>query len=121
MTTKRTLENFFSPVKVKKPRLSEVDLTSSEADVPPSVHGTYPFPVPDFPSGIRNALAAETPASDGKAINDQPQLDLLYFQPFVPKSVENAVFEFLRRELFFYRVKYKIKRGSTEMDINTPR
>jgi len=45
----------------------------------------------------------------------------LYFQPYIPKEIEKALFEFLRQELFFYRVKYKIKRGPVETDINTPR
>ena len=48
-------------------------------------------------------------------------LDLLYFKPYIPKSISRELFEFLRSELFFYRVKYTIKRGPTETLINTPR
>ena len=58
---------------------------------------------------------------EGKAINDQLDLDLLYFQPYIPKDIERDLFKFLRQELFFYRVKYKIKRGPVETQINTPR
>ena len=61
------------------------------------------------------------PDSEGKLINDQLDLDLLYFQPYVPKSIEKSLFRFLRQELFFYRVQYKIRRGSVETQINTPR
>jgi alkylated DNA repair dioxygenase AlkB len=59
--------------------------------------------------------------AQGKEINDQPHLDLLYFQPFIPKSIERDLFNFLRSELFFYRVKYTIKRLGKETLINTPR
>lgn len=54
-------------------------------------------------------------------INDQPDLDLLYFQPFVARRVEKDLFDFLRGQLFFYRVQYKIRRGGMETQINTPR
>jgi alkylated DNA repair dioxygenase AlkB len=54
-------------------------------------------------------------------INDQLDLDLLYFQPYVAKDIEKEIFQFLRQELFFYRVKYTIKRGPIETQINTPR
>jgi alkylated DNA repair dioxygenase AlkB len=45
----------------------------------------------------------------------------LYFQPFIPKSIERELFHFLRSELFFYRVRYTIKRFGKETVINTPR
>ena len=64
---------------------------------------------------------SSVPSSDATVINDQLDLDLLYFQPFVPPIVERDLFEFLRKELFFYRVQYKIKRGSFETEIHTPR
>ena len=54
-------------------------------------------------------------------INDQLDLDLLYFQPYIPKDIERDLFKFLRQNLFFYHVKYKIKRGPVETQINTPR
>lgn len=122
MAKKRTLENFFSPLSQKKPRISD-DAPTDHNDVsttPASNHATYPFPISDFPSYISDQLT-KLPAVQGKAINDRPDLDLLYFQPYVSKSIERDLFEFLRRELFFYRVQYNIKRGPTETSINTPR
>jgi alkylated DNA repair dioxygenase AlkB len=61
------------------------------------------------------------PQQEGKVINDQLDLDLLYFQPYVPKDIERDLFKFLRQSLPFYRVKYTIKRGTIETQINTPR
>lgn len=112
MSKKRTLDSFFRAPEAKKPRLE----SSEEA----SNHKTYPFPVPHFPPHIAEGLGF-APAEEGKAINDQLHLDLLYFQPYVPKDIEKDVFKFLRQELFFYRVQYKIKRGGIETLINTPR
>ena len=129
MSKKRTLDSFFQPTSPKRPRLSNPNFDSglgpttdknTAPDLPTSNHTTYPFPVPRFPSFIANALS-EIPAAEGKEINDQPDLNLLYFQPYIPKSIERDLFEFLRRELFFYRVQYTIKRGNTETLINTPR
>ena len=88
---------------------------------PPSTHATYPFSVPPLPSSIASALSNSVPAHKGKSLIHLPDLDLLYFQPFIPTSTAPALFEFLRTSLFFYRVKYKIKRGNVETDINTPR
>ena len=121
MATKRTLENFFQPSTTKKARILGPISNPTEPNGPDSDHSTYPFPVPDFPSSLRDTLSSELPASSGKAINDRPDLDLLYFQPYIPRAIENTVFEFLRQELFFYRVRYKIKRGPIETDVNTPR
>lgn len=112
---KRTLDSFFSPVQAKKPRIST---TPSSKDA--SHHATYPFPVPQLPSQIMDTLGF-APAVEGRVIDDQPDLDLLYFQPYVPHEVEKELFTFLRQELFFYRVQYTIKRGGVETQINTPR
>lgn len=111
---KRTLDTFFSPVQ-KKAKLS-----ITESKDAPSTHHSYPFAVPQLPPEILEALNF-CPASEGKAINDQADLDLLYFQPYIPASVSTPLFDFLRQELFFYRVKYTIQRGSVETEINTPR
>lgn len=121
------LDNFFSPPTAKRQRL---ETTASEHQVgetdSPQVtdgrsdHKTYPFPLPFFPTDIRETLNF-VPASEGQVINDRPDLDLLYFQPFIPAEISNAVHSFLREELFFYRVKYPIKRGAVETMINTPR
>ena len=123
MANKRALDNFFMPRSHKKIRPDPVechDTSTSTTDKPTSAHSTYPYPIPHFPPHLEEVLA-EVPASEGKQIHDQPDLDLLYFQPYIPPTVERELYEFLRRELFFYRVKYKIKRGSIETDINTPR
>lgn len=61
------------------------------------------------------------PARAGREINDQPDLDLLYFEPYIPEYLAKDVFQFLRAELPFYRVEYKIKRGGIETQIRTPR
>lgn len=61
------------------------------------------------------------PAVPGRAVDNQPDLDLLYFEPYVPGYLAKDVFTFLRAELPFYRVKYAIKRGGVETSINTPR
>ncbi|KAL9600419.1 MAG: hypothetical protein Q9219_003172 [cf. Caloplaca sp. 3 TL-2023] len=118
---KRALTEFFSPRSEKKARYaSPPECAASAEKDPSSTHPTYPFPVPHLPAYISEKLS-ECPSAEGKVINDQPDLDLLYFQPFVLKSVEKDLFEFLRSQLFFYRVQYKIRRGGLETQINTPR
>lgn len=127
----RTLDAFFSPPPTKRSRQAAGDGDgdcvgnrnaehSSPRPKQVSEHPSYPFALPHLPLEISNALNF-VPASEARAITDQPDLDLLYYQPYVPKEVANNLFEVLRRELFFYRVKYKIKRGPLETEINTPR
>jgi len=108
----QTLDAFFPSPEPKRQRV--VDDSSS------SKHATYPYSIPYLPDDVSAALDF-APEVEGRVINDQPDLDLLYFQPYVPKSIEKALFQFLRQELFFYRVQYKIKRGAFETQINTPR
>ncbi len=128
MAKKRTLDSFFEPPIPKKRHIEALDSTEvaptaetpRQPDVPPSSHSTYPFPIPQLPSHVSAALSS-VPAVEGKAINDQPDLDLLYFQPYIEKDIEKDYFDFLRKELFFYRVQYKIKRGPVETQIDTPR
>ncbi|KAL2444591.1 hypothetical protein ABEF95_017089 [Exophiala dermatitidis] len=83
-------------------------------------HTTYPWPIPHLPRHIASELELQVTAQ-GQEIRNRPDLDLLYFQPFIPKSIARDHFEFLRSELFFYRVKYTIKRFGKETIINTPR
>ncbi|PVH82804.1 DNA repair family protein-like protein [Cadophora sp. DSE1049] len=125
-TKKRTLDAFFKPPP-KKIKVADAEETSTESQAPEfgdraeySNHPTYPFPIPHFQPSISTELAS-FPSTIGKAINDQPDLDLLYFQPYIPKYLERQIFQFLRSELPFYRVQYKIKRGGIETEINTPR
>ena len=123
--SKRTLDGFFhisSPSRKRARRELETPTPKgpSVSGGQSSNHATYPYPIPHFPLHIAEALS-NVPATEGKEINDQPDLDLVYFQPYIPKSIERDLFEFLRQELFFYRVQYKIRRGSVETQINTPR
>jgi len=128
-TKKRTLDAFFKPPP-KKVKVSEAEhqeelsTESQDPDVKEQVdfsnHPAYPFPIPHFQPSISTELGS-LPSTIGKAINDQPDLDLVYFQPYIPKYLERQIFQFLRSELPFYRVQYKIKRGSIETQINTPR
>ncbi len=121
MSKKRALDSFFTPISQKKNRSQPTTNDRTPlSDQPVTNHPNYPYPIPHFPPHLEEALS-EVPASEGKEINDQADLDLLYFQPYIPSSIERELFDFLRSELFFYRVKYKIKRGSIETDINTPR
>ena len=116
---KRTLDSFFCPPP-KKPRPSN-HMTKPQLEARPNTnHPTYPWPVPQLPSHIAVELE-DLVTAKGKVINNHPDLDLLYFQPFIPKSVEHELFNFLRSNLFFYRVKYTIKRFGKETEINTPR
>lgn len=54
-------------------------------------------------------------------MRDQVDLDMVYYQPYIPSAIAPGLFEFLRQELPFYRVQYQIKRGAVETQINTPR
>lgn len=123
MSQKRGLENYFSPTSQKKIRTTVED---SPAESPNSQlsshHHTYPFPIPYLPSSISSQLSSSVPAcGDGKEMKDAPDLDLVYFHPFIPKNLGLSLFEFLRQELFFYRVRYKIKRAGIDSVVNTPR
>ncbi|TAQ86291.1 hypothetical protein B7494_g5390 [Chlorociboria aeruginascens] len=120
---KRTLDEFFNPP-VKKPRVSDTEEESlikpSEEQVEFTHHANYPFPIACFPDSLSKELTS-LPSTTGKPINDQADLDLVYFEPFIPKYLERQIFEFLRRELPFYKVKYNIKRGGIESQVVTPR
>jgi hypothetical protein len=62
-----------------------------------------------------------SPASEVQLMNKEPNLDLLYFHPYIPKQAERDLFVFLRDNLFFYRVQYSINRGGVDTRVNTPR
>lgn len=114
---KRTLDSFFKPTAPEKRAKTE----STEEERSPSEHTTYPFPIPALPSHNEVSLVHGTPAHDPRIINNQPDLDLQYFQPYIARQTANELFKFLRRELPFYRVQYQIKRGGIDTQINTPR
>ena len=119
----RTLDSFFSPPPTKKSRVSAAkadnEATIGET-VPRSNHSTYPSTIPHLPTKIIESLNF-APANEGRIINDQPDLELIYYQPYIPQEICRSLFDFLRSELFFYRVKYTIKRGTFETPVNTPR
>ena len=117
----RTLDSFFKPPPPKRSRIEETKANDpNENSTAKSSHPTYPLPIPHLPAEIIEALNL-APEDEGKAITDKPDLDLLYYQPYIPKQTARDLFDFLRAELFFYRVQYNIKRGPTETLINTPR
>jgi alkylated DNA repair dioxygenase AlkB len=91
-----------------------------EASANKSNHASYPFAIPDLPEPFMDQLGF-APAEEGKPMNDQLDLDLVYYQPYIPASISAGMFDFLRQELPFYRVQYNIKRGGIETQINTPR
>ncbi|KAL9111298.1 MAG: hypothetical protein Q9227_004175 [Pyrenula ochraceoflavens] len=122
--SKRSLDSFFSPV-LKKPRIEQnPELQTSNDEVTKSTasseHETYPWPISELPQSIREHIELLVTAQ-GSRINDQPNLDLLYFQPFIPKVIEKELFKFFREHLFFYRVTYNITKFGKETRINTPR
>ncbi|PVI03749.1 2OG-Fe(II) oxygenase [Periconia macrospinosa] len=106
------LDSFFKPVAPKKPKY--------EANAKTSTHPTYPFAVPHLPEAFAEQLQF-TPAEEGKVMNEEKDLDMVYYQPYIPRSIADGMFEYLRQELFFYRVQYTIKRGGVTTNINTPR
>jgi hypothetical protein len=85
---------------------------------PPSTHPTYPFPIPSLPRHLSEHMK---PSKEPRAINDGIDLDLLCYEPYMASSLARDYGEFLRRELPFYRVQYKINRFGKETEINTPR
>ncbi|KFA64142.1 hypothetical protein S40285_00816 [Stachybotrys chlorohalonatus IBT 40285] len=118
MANKRTIESFF-PSAAKRPRKDAEPVQVDEAD-DESKHPQYPFPIRNFPASLSKEITS-LPAREGRIINDQPDLDLLYFEPYIPSYLARQFFEFLRSELPFYRVEYKINRGGIETQIRTPR
>ncbi|CAG8885606.1 unnamed protein product [Penicillium egyptiacum] len=133
---KRTLDAFFRPSSAapKRPKTEPIESntataisppepndTSIEDTNPPSQHPSYPIPIAQLPSHIEVGLEHATPAIAPREISNRPHLDLLHFQPYIPRPTANELFEFLRRELPFYRVQYTARRGDTKTQINTPR
>lgn len=118
MSKKRTIESFFGPDPNKKQR--KVADSDDDELHSYSAHHTYPFPIRNLSRSLTRELPS-LPATTGREINDQPDLDLVYFQPYVPPYLARDLFRFLRSELFFYRVSYTIRRGGVETPIKTPR
>ncbi|KAI9714181.1 MAG: hypothetical protein M1828_001196 [Chrysothrix sp. TS-e1954] len=89
----------------------------------PSDHPRYPFPIAPLPSHLSTAVRApNAPSASPRTLNHLADLDCLYYEPFLARQEANALFRFLRANLFFYRVSYQIKRPPVgDMTINTPR
>ncbi|KAJ9657021.1 hypothetical protein H2198_004621 [Neophaeococcomyces mojaviensis] len=136
---KRTLEAFFSPPSKKakadigplsrivSPLVKAAQATDTFTDQSTSdiqrftSHPSWPSLIADLPKGISDSIEELLLTASGKAINNQPHLDLLYFQPLIPQPTADELFRFLRSSLPFYRVKYTINRFGKSLDINTPR
>ncbi|KAJ5209258.1 hypothetical protein N7449_003637 [Penicillium cf. viridicatum] len=133
---KRTLDAFFKPSTTTSKRAKTEPIEPNSAtptptpkpnNIPiedtklPSQHPSYPISIAQLPSHIEVGLEHATPATAPREINNQPHLDLLHFQPYIPRPTANELFKFLRRELPFYRVQYTARRGDIETQINTPR
>ncbi|KAL1972917.1 hypothetical protein VTN31DRAFT_6459 [Thermomyces dupontii] len=113
---KRTLDSFFqSEARASKRAKFAVPNTTK------SSHSTYPHDILDTPADIKDELTHRVPKKPGREINDQPHLDLVYFQPFIDKPVADRLFALLRYTLPFYRVQYTIRRAGVETTVNTPR
>jgi hypothetical protein len=110
---RRTLDSYFQPQAKKVRQMSSSTETCSD-------HATYPFAIDQLPLEILEQLNCGS-SSEAKVINNQPDLDLLYFKPYIRRDIAHDLFHFLRRALFFYRVQYKIKRDQFETQVNTPR
>ncbi|PYI25921.1 hypothetical protein BP00DRAFT_430801 [Aspergillus indologenus CBS 114.80] len=120
----KRINSFFQPIASKKPKPDPEATTSSSPSPTPVAsthHPDYPMPIRNLPSHIFKPIANLERVRPPQAINNQPHLDLLYFQPFIPSPIARDLFKFLRNELPFYRVQYTIRRGPTETLINTPR
>ncbi|GAP83463.1 putative DNA repair family protein [Rosellinia necatrix] len=145
MSKKRTINEYFVAPSSKKPRHSEParvengpptlttdsqicnnDKTTSpltathHISVCYSTHASYPFPIPHLPDSLQAEISGP-PARVARVISDQPDLDLLYFEPYISRKSSRRLFEFLRSELPFYRVEYDIARGGIKTHIHTPR
>lgn len=130
MAKRGALDTFFKPVEKKartneshgkvNPTTDALSTTPTLTTQPASTHHTYPFPIPHLPPELVSSLEY-SPASSARLIHNQPDLDLAHYTPFIPPPAQKHLFRFLRAQLPFYRVKYKIKRGDVETEIKTPR
>jgi hypothetical protein len=142
--SKRTLDSFFAPPSKKlKPQPSDSNsstnirvpfspgssgATTNTVALPPPpslsspfTHNTHPHPIPPPPPDSLATALSTLPHHRDKEIRNQPDLDLLYYHPFFPRDIAKELFDHLRRELFFYRVRYTIKRFGKETVVNTSR
>ncbi|KAL7799117.1 hypothetical protein V8C37DRAFT_366636 [Trichoderma ceciliae] len=123
MPQKRVIDAFFGSAP-KRPRndiaVERNNLEERDENILKSQHSQYPFPIADLPTSISKELSS-LPARPGRTINDEPDLDLLYFEPYIPDYLARQIFQHLRAELPFYKVEYQIRRGGIETRVRTPR
>jgi alkylated DNA repair dioxygenase AlkB len=127
--SKRTLDSFFKTAasSSKKPKATTSNLRHEEVNgngsesLAPSHHPSYPIAIAGLPSHVATGLSTRTPGRPPRTLSDHANLDLLYFEPYIPQPTAREYFQFLRRELPFYRVRYTIRRGPTETVVSTPR
>ncbi|KAL5116249.1 hypothetical protein ACEQ8H_005807 [Pleosporales sp. CAS-2024a] len=109
------LDTFFKPMEAKKAKYQVSANTSN--------HDAYPFGIPHLPTQFMDQLGF-VPAGEAKMLNEQPDLDMVYYQPYIPRAIAPGLFDFLRQELPFYRVQYSITRGrggGATTHVKTPR
>jgi hypothetical protein len=93
---------------------------SATTQLSKEIHQNYPIPIPRLSLTLSHAISA-SPVKEPKILNHLPHLDLLTFEPYLGPKDSREYGEFLRRELPFYRVEYKLTRFGKETDIKTPR
>jgi len=121
MPGKRTLDSFFAPAAKKvRPNTDVVESTAEDQKTGHTSHPHYPFPIKNLPASLTEAFAL-LPGKQGRFVNDQPDLDLVYYEPYIPRHLAKQLYNFLRAELPFYRVEYSIKRFGVDTLIKTPR
>lgn len=120
--SKRSIAAYFLPASSKKPR------TSTSSELIPSTHTSYPFPIRCLPTELelasrnrRNDEGEDKDDIEPVHMDGNDDLDMLYYHPFLNNAVAKELFLFLRRELPFYRVEYKINRSGVETLVGTPR
>ncbi|KAJ9117594.1 hypothetical protein QFC22_004444 [Naganishia vaughanmartiniae] len=93
---------------------------TSNPQLPLDKHPNYPFPIPHLPLHITTSISC-SPFKTPTALTHLPHLDLLHYEPYLDAKTSREYGEFLRRELPFYRVEYKLTRFGKVADIKTPR
>ncbi|EGR47777.1 uncharacterized protein TRIREDRAFT_63869 [Trichoderma reesei QM6a] len=116
MSQKRTIDAFFGP----PPKRSRSDVTKGtiipeeqDETILKTHHPNYPFPIAELPASISKELSS-LPARPPRTVNNEPDLDLLYFEPYVPDYLARQLFQFLRAELPFYKVEWTTVFGLDE-------
>ncbi|KAH0612083.1 uncharacterized protein H6S33_010135 [Morchella sextelata] len=146
---KRPITSYFTAAPSKKPKLSlHSDLPPSThptypfpiACLPPSLSLSSTKPPDKSPNeekgeaagavnGGTGAQEASEPVTDKTdtqeipptPITNKQDLSILHYHPFLHALLAKELFLFLRKELPFYRVEYKINRAGVETNVKTPR